>query len=229
MPKPLEMIGLKFGRLTVLKEEQAGATGRHPKWRCSCDCGNECVRSATAIRFGREPSCGCATKNFFNQKNNLIKKRFGMLTVESVEENRSKKRSILWVCKCDCGNKIIVESTALKNGKTQSCGCLQRKNISDRNMKHGHSSKGKLSPTYISWASMLTRCNNENATNYRHYGGRKILVCDRWKVFENFLQDMGERPEKTSIDRINVNGNYEPNNCRWATQLTQNLNKRKSK
>lgn len=94
-------------------------------------------------------------------------------------------------------------------------------------MKHGHNTdRLGRSPTYTSWAKMRGRCNNPNDTNFHHYGGRGITVCERWADFTNFLADMGERPEGTSIDRIDVDGNYEPSNCRWATQLEQVRNMR---
>lgn len=136
-----------------------------------------------------------------------------------------------WLCRCDCGQEKIICTRSLKSGATRSCGCLQKENwikvTSERKiaLKHGHSYKY----WYKSYKSMMARCYRSTEINYPNYGGRGITVCDRWKVSpDNFYEDMGERPEGTSIDRIDVDGNYCPENCRWATLEMQNCNKRKS-
>ena len=229
MPKRVEMIGRKFGKLTVLEMEGEQVSGRHAKWKCVCDCGKKCIRTSTALRHGKNQSCGCQVRKQKVKANNLVDKRFGKLVVLSFEEKPDKKRNIVWNCKCDCGNLTQAVSSELKSGRKRSCGCLHSEVVSETSAKHGHTRNKKFSPTYISWASMLTRCKNKNASNFKHYGGRGISVCGRWESFENFLEDMGERPEGKSIDRINVNGNYEPSNCKWATQTEQVANRRKMK
>ncbi|MEH2148574.1 hypothetical protein [Nostoc sp.] len=128
-----------------------------------------------------------------------------------------------WMCLCDCGNTKAVRGTHLKRGGVQSCGCLQKENLSVYPSTHGCTG----SPCWYSWRGMLDRCRRENSTSWERYGGKGIKVCDRWQGdngFENFLMDMGERPEGKTLDRIDSSGDYCPKNCRWATPKEQRLN-----
>lgn len=132
---------------------------------------------------------------------------------------RNNKR--LWHCKCSCGNTSDVTTGDLNSGKSTSCGCYKI----ERQTTHGMSNT-KL---YKVWRAMHDRCYNKNTEAYKNYGNRGITVCDRWHKFENFLEDMGEPKNFESIDRINNNGNYEPENCRWATMEDQANNKRNTR
>lgn len=156
--------------------------------------------------------------------------RFGRLIVMSPTDQRSTNGSIIWKTKCDCGKYLFVSLKHLANGATKSCGCFKRESQKKRFYKHGHSIKHHVTREYNTWTSMIARCSNPKAPKYKLYGKRGINVCKRWKEnFENFLDDMGLRPKGMTIDRINPDGNYELDNCRWATPIEQRHNRRSKK
>lgn len=149
----------------------------------------------------------------------MIGKKFGKLTVAECA-GKNNHKSLMWKCVCDCGNERIIDGSGLRAGRNKSCGCSSPR-FTNETGTHGYTGKR----IYSIWIGMLNRCSDKsNGKNRKLYFEKGIKVCERWKEFRNFLEDMGEPPEGKSLDRIDGNKGYEPNNCRWADYKTQGNN-----
>lgn len=148
-------------------------------------------------------------------------KKFNRLTALFVS-HQSASLAFVWLCRCDCGEEVFVIFGDLVSGHTKSCGCLKLSGV-------GYVRHGKYrTRVYDAWCRMIQRCGNKRNPSYKHYGGRGIRVCKRWHRFENFYKDMGDPPDRKSIGRINNDGNYCPENCRWESSAEQSRNTRRN-
>jgi len=217
----IDLLGQRFGRLLVIGRHYS-STKKGVRWLCRCDCGE--IKSVSVCHINKQQSCGCLAKDIIRNKFlvNLTGKTFGRLTVISAAASRNKKTC--WNCICVCGNKKVVSGGSLKRGKTRSCGCLQREALKKNRTTHGKSK----TLTYGVWGAMKRRCYDEKNKHYKDYGGRGITVCERWHKFEYFLEDMGEKPNGFSIERIDNNVGYFKENCFWASPLIQSRNTRRN-
>ena len=160
---------------------------------------------------------------------NLVGKKFERWTV--VKRSSNHGPATYWHCQCSCGTMRNVAASSLVTGLSRSCGCLGSEVRTSFGVTHGASRRGKMTPEYCAWLAMKERCFNPLGKNYANYGGRGITVCARWfNNFSTFLADMGPRPSpKHSLDRTNNDGDYRPDNCRWATKTTQARNSRNTR
>ena len=235
-----DLTGKRFNHWVVLGVGERNSKGKF-RWKCKCDCGNIRNVYGTALIRGESKSCGeCLTRS--GKPIDITGMKFGRLTaLYPIEDDR---KDTYWMCKCVCGNFIDLPSGSLRNGNTKSCGCLHkdfmktidRTKISHK--KHGAFDKyGHGERLYFVWKGMKRRCNNANSDCYKYYGGRGIKICDEWNndysCFREWALSHGYDPNaergKCTIDRIDNNGGYEPNNCRFVSMAIQNLNKRKRK
>lgn len=226
--KKLNLVGRRFGRLVVLDEADKTTAGK-VRFRCRCRCGNTNVVVGSLLKRGDTRSCGCLHDELAGKRSrkNLAGRQFGRLTVLE-DVGRTRLHQVIWRCRCSCGNHRLAVTHNLLSGNTRSCGCLAKTN----RLTHGHAREHR-SPTYVSWCGMLSRCTNRNHSQWKHYGGANpaVKVCDRWNPatggsFENFLQDMDERPKGTTLGRFGDAGDYEKSNCEWQTKPQQGIERR---
>ena len=225
-PPDLEMVGMRFGKLTVISFSHIN-NWRKFCWLCKCDCGKECIVVGVDLRLGHTKSCGCIKEN---QADKIIGRTFGRLYVERFDYRDSRGNSY-YFCVCACGNEAIVRGTELYSGGTKSCGCYAE----DRSLLiREYNEENALIKSREALYALKIRCFNKESKMYKDYGGRGITVCARWmdkkEGTNNFIRDMGMPPTLMhQIDRTDNNGNYEPENCRWVSSKINNRNRRNNR
>ena len=230
MSRAKDLTGMRFGRLTVI--ERVPSKSGHARWKCLCDCGSYTEALSNNLKSGAKVSCGCAAHKGSpgispSNYNDLTGRRFGRLVV--IKRISSVGCKVRWLCRCDCGAEKDIAAYELTSGKTKSCGCLQRE---ARHLRKNPDGKGTR--LYGVWKGIKSRCYTKSNSGYKHYGARGIKMCDEWRdnyqAFHDWAFANGYDPDapygQCTIDRIDVNGDYEPSNCRWVDAATQIANRR---
>lgn len=205
--------GMRFGKITILR--RLPQTKSYPQFECKCDCGNIIIVNHQYFKKSEVCCNDCRTPKV----EDISGQKFGRLTAIKYA-GKSKGKQTLWECRCDCGKTVIVHHQNLKSGHTSSCGCYNNELISEREKTHGQT-KTRL---YNIWHDMNYRCSSQKHSSYKDYGGKGIIVCEEWrKSFEAFRDWALQNgySDDLSLDRMNGNGNYFPENCRWATLIQQ--------
>lgn len=222
-PKPEHnLVGKTFSSWTVESEIfDHSQQGRH--FLCLCKCGNKSPVRGIDLRQGRSTRCRQCARAETSTLHEMLGARFGKWTV--LECSGRRFDSYQFLCKCDCGTTKKLHGPALRRGDTTQCTKCANIKKARNNRTHGRS-KTRL---YKVWSSMKSRCQDPNSNAYKWYGARGIQVCERWQLFENFIEDMGIPNPGLTIDRIDNDGNYEPGNCRWVSHAENMRNRRNSK
>lgn len=222
-----DLVGRKFGRLSPTHKLEI----RPITWQCVCDCGQLVNAMKDHLIAGLKKSCGClrsevSGSNGSKRALDLLNQKHGRLTV--IERAGKVRTEVQWSVMCDCGTLDVATSNQLVHGKKTQCRECSRLSKIARTTKHGHTTwKGTKPLTYAVWAAMRDRCNNKNNKGYQNYGARGIKVCPEWDDYSVFLSDMGDPgPGELSIDRVNNDGNYCKENCKWTDRVTQANNRR---
>lgn len=216
MGKVKDLKGQQFGDLLVMEfSHKDEKHSNRSMWKVRCKCGKEMIVAGNLLTTGNTKSCGCS-KSYID----ITGQRFGRLLVLGLSHRKQFKKNnvIYWECVCDCGTVKKITRSGLVSRDYVSCGCYNK----EKQTKHGMEG----TRFYKTWRGMIERCNNKKRDSYNNYGGRGITVCNRWLDFKNFYDDMySNYNDGLQIDRIDTNGDYDVNNCRWVTPKENSNNR----